>query len=251
MPVRVSEFFGYLLGYVLGAFFAAGSFLRNARILHPRGILFCGELEPVPDSPLRFPTHVLIRFSGGWWKYNEWPDALGIAIRLSERKITSVVPGPGDRDFLFASFRRPWELFLSPMLTEQHDFQMNSYFSISPFELSSGEKVEFMIDPSRGHRSGGNRNDRLLGNVLGGGVVLRLMMKAHGQKSWKPVARIVVKDEQFLDQESLRFHPFMCGDGIRPYGFIQHLRLGTYRMSQWARPGAESVDLHSGSASPS
>lgn len=238
----MSEFFGKICGYVLGVFLAAGSILRNARIFHPRGLLFSGDLQVLPDSPVNFPTHVMVRFSGGWWKYEEWPDALGIAIRMSERKITTVVPKPTDRDLLFASFRRPWEIFISPLLTDHHDYQSNSYYAISPFELETGERVEFMVDPVRGHRSGGSRNDKLLGNVLGGGVVLRLMIRTRGSSSWKLIARITVRDELELDQEALRFHPFMTGEGLRPAGMIQHMRFGAYRMSQFVRPGAESVE---------
>src|SRR5689334_14424492 len=107
MPVRISEFFGYLLGWPLGLILAAGSILRNARFFHPRGLLFCGHIEPLPDSPIHLPEHLLVRFSSGWWKAFEWPDALGIAVRMSERPIKSAHASRNDIDLLFASFRRP------------------------------------------------------------------------------------------------------------------------------------------------
>ena len=43
----------------------------------------------------------------------------------------------------------------------------------------------------------------------------------------------------FLDQEALRFFPFQAGLGLRPRGFLQHLRIGTYKLSQWARPSSD------------
>ena len=242
MPARISELFGFLLGYPLGLIFAAGSILRNARIFHPRGLLFCAEIETLPESSLTLPSHAIVRFSSAWWKTREWPDVLGLAIRMSKNRINTVSPGKSDQDLLFASFRRPWEIFLAPFSTEHHDFQDNNYFAISPFTLSSGLIVDFMIDPSRGHRTVGTRDEKLTGNVMAGNVVLRLLMKERNQKTWRMVARINIKEETSLDQEGLRFHPFQNGQEIRPYGFLQYLRYGPYKMSQWVRPGKEITD---------
>lgn len=247
MLERISELFGFFLGYPLGLFLAAGSILRHSRIFHPRGLAFCGEIETYPESPLNFPPHALIRFSSAWWKFREWPDALGIAIRMSQAPVRSSAPARGDSDLLFASFRKPWEIFLSPFITDHTDFLANNYFAISPFHVNEKLKAEFMIDPSRGHRAGGTREEKLLGNVISGKVILRLLMRVHGQKSWKLIARIIVRDELQIDQEALRFHPFRCGLPLRPAGFLQHLRFGPYKMSQWVRPGAstEQVEDHS------
>lgn len=239
MIEKISELFGFLLGYPLGLIFAAGSILRNSRIFHPRGLLFCGEIETYPESPVKFPPHTLIRFSSAWWKFREWPDALGVAIRMSETKIHSASPSQGDIDLLFASFRKPWEIFFSPFMTDHTDYLANNYFAISPFRVNNQLKVDFMIDPSRGHRSGGSREEKLLGNVIGGKVVLRLLMKVRGQANWKMVARILIHDESQVDQEALRFFPFRSGTKLRPAGFLHHLRIGPYKMSQSVRPGSE------------
>jgi hypothetical protein len=239
MVTRIAELFGLVFGYIIGIFFAGGSILRNSRFFHPRGLLFCGELEALPDSPIPLPPHVLIRFSSGWWKYKEWPDVLGISLRLSESPVRNIVPLKNDRDFLFASFRHPWELPVAPFFTDHHDYLANSYYAISPFRLKSGEYVEFMIDPSRGNRTTGTREEKLTGNVMSGKVILRLLMKTEKQESWKLIGRIRVRDESDMDQEALRFHPFLTGRDLRPAGFIQHLRYGTYRLSQWVRPGSE------------
>lgn len=239
---RISELIGFLLGYPLGLFFAAGSILRNSRIFHPRGLLFCGEIETYPESPVKFPPHALIRFSSAWWKFREWPDALGVAIRMSDKVIKSPTPSSGDTDFLFASFRKPWEIFFSPFITDHTDFLANNYFAISPFTVNEKMKVDFMIDPARGNRPTGTRAEKLEGSVIGGRVVLRLLMKVRGQKTWKMIARIMILDESQVDQEALRFHPFRTGRAIRPTGFLQHLRFGPYKMGQWVRPGSEVTD---------
>lgn len=247
MLEKISELIGFFLGYPLGLFFAAGSILRHARIFHPRGLAFSGTIDTYPDSPLTFPPHALIRFSSAWWKFREWPDALGIAIRMSEAPVRSPVPARDDTDLLFASFRKPWEIFLSPFITDHTDFLANNYFAISPFHVNENSKAEFMIDPSRGHRAGGTREEKLMGNVISGKVILRLLMRVQGQKSWKLIARIMIQEEEQIDQEALRFHPFRCGVALRPAGFLQHLRFGPYKMSQWVRPGisTEEAEDHS------
>lgn len=239
MPIRISEFFGFILGWPLGLILAAGSLLRNARFFHPRGLLFCGEIEAAPDSPVKLPSHVLLRFSSGWWKHVEWPDALGIAVRMSFTPIKTTATHKDDIDLLFASFSRPWQMFLSPFMTEHHDYLSNSYFAISPFQLHDGRIIDFMLSPSRGHRTGGTREENLLGNVLGGKTVLRLMIKERHQETWRMVGRIMIREESHLDQESLRFHPFHTGTEMRPYGFLQYLRKGPYTLSQMVRPGSE------------
>ncbi|MFL5785317.1 MAG: hypothetical protein ACJ76H_11940 [Bacteriovoracaceae bacterium] len=241
MPVRISELFGYLLGWPLGLFFAAGSILRNARFFHPRGLLFCAHIESVDDS-LPLPLHAIVRFSGAWWKHVEWPDVLGLTIRLSEKVVRSASPKEKDQDLLFATFQRPWQIFAAPFFTEHHDYLANTYFAISPFRLPDGRIVDFMVNPSRGHRSGGSRDDKLLGNVLGGRTMLRLMMKERKSENWKMVARIHVEKESDIDQEALRFHPFHAGQNIRPFGFLHYLRIAPYRMSQRVRPGSEVTD---------
>ena len=192
MIANISELFGFILGYPLGLFFAAGSILRNSRFFHLRGLLFKGEIESYPESPLKFPRHVLIRFSSAWWKFREWPDALGVAIRMSEKEITNPEATPGDIDLLFASFQRPWQIIFSPLLTDHTDFLANKYFAISPFSVSRKMKVDFMIDPARGGRSGDTREEKLLGSVIGGRVILRLLMKVRGQENWKMLVRILV-----------------------------------------------------------
>lgn len=239
MPARISELIGFLLGYPLGLFFAAGSLLRNARFFHPRGLLFCAEIETLPDSPISFPVYALVRFSGAWWKTREWPDVLGLTIRMSKNRINSVTPGKSDQDLLLASFRRPWEMFFAPFTTEHHDFQDNSYYAISPFVINPGSVVDIMVEPTSGQRMSGTREEKILGNVMAGNVILRLLMKERKNKNWKMVAKIRVIEESGLDQEALRFHPFQSGCGIRPYGFLQYLRYGPYKMSQWVRPGRE------------
>ncbi len=239
MPARISELLGFLLGYPLGLFFAAGSLLRNARFFHPRGLLFSAEVETLPESPVLFPRHALVRFSGAWWKTREWPDVMGLTIRMSKNRIKSVTAEKEDQDLLFASFRSPWEMLLAPFTTEYHDFQENSYYAISPFTINPGTVVDIMVEPTSGQRMAGTREEKLTGNVMAGNVVLRVLMKEKNKKNWRMVAKIRMLEESYLDQEALRFHPFQAGADLRPTGFLQYLRHGPYKMSQWIRPGKE------------
>lgn len=250
MPAKFSEFIGFILGAPFGLFFAAGSLLRNSRFFHPQGLVFSAETANV-DGSLPLPANAIVRFSGAWWKSREWPDVLGVTIRFRETAITDENSLPGDQDLLFASFRRPWQMFAAPFFTEYEDFLANNYFAVSPFELRDGRIVDFMLDPGRGHRTQGTREEKLQSSVLAGSAILRLMMKEREEKSWKLVARITLLEEVALDQEALRFHPFRCMPGIRPYGFLHHLRFVTYRMSQRVRPGIDHPLRSRESASPS
>lgn len=237
---RISELIGFVLGYPVGLLFASGSILRNARFFHPRGLLFSGEVDTSPESPFPLPPHAMIRFSSAWWKNQEWPDVLGVTIRMGRTPLRRVSAEREDQDLLFASFRRPWEIFFAPFFTEFRDFLDNSYYAISPFRLKDGRIIDLMIEPSRSQGGHGNRNEVLLGEVLGGKVFLRLMMKERDKENWFMAGKIRVIDELNLDQEALRFHPFQCVPELKPAGFLQHLRFGTYHMSQWVRPGVSS-----------
>ncbi len=241
MLTRFSELIGFLLGYPVGLFFALGSLFRHARFFHPRGLLFCGEVETLPESPFPLPTHAMIRFSSAWWKHFEWPDVLGVSIRMSDRRVRSVVPYRNDQDLLFASFGHPWEMFLAPFFTEYKDFLANSYYAVSPFRSRNGELFDLMLEPSKGTRSQGDRSEKLFGEVMSGKVVLRLLMKEKNKNAWTMVGKIRLLDELHLDQEALRFHPFQSSGEFRPAGFLHYLRFGTYHLSQWARP-AESPE---------
>lgn len=168
---------------------------------------------------MKFPENAMIRFSSAMWKNKEWRDVLGVSIRFGEIQ-----------DLLFASFNHPWQTPIGPFLTKYHDFFLNDYFAVSPF-IVNGKKVYFKLQAEDFKIYDGSRNEKLRKNI--GHSKLILMMGK--EKEWTQIAEVSLLEEIQIDQEQLRMNPFRAGLGIHPKGFIQHLRIGSYRFSQFGR----------------
>ena len=217
---KLGKFFGYCLGVIT----ALVSFIRAGRMFHPAGSLF--EAQVTSD---RFPDHAMVRLSSAWWKEYEWPDALGIALRFSSRNFHSVTPYPNDQDLHLVSFSQAWMMPFSPFITDHRDFFNNEYFSVGLFEYKN-HLVRYRLAPKQHPTIKGSRQERLQEAVLAGEACFILY------ENEKRVAEIKLLRVLHFDQEALRFYPFLNGLGIRPRGFLQYLRIGAYRLSQWARP---------------
>lgn len=219
---NLPEALGELIGYPVGLLTGAISFLRNARMFHPKGILTKAEVESLlPDMP--FTEKVLVRFSSALWKDREWKDVLGISLRFYRDKVPV-------QDLLFASFPYPWETPIGPFLTDHKDFFANTFYAVSPFEYQ-GEKMKFKITFSDTCQ-GENRHEKLMYGIHHHHY---LILWKGDDKNWTQVARIRLLKEIALDQEDLRMAPFLNGLGIKPVGFIHYLRIGAYRFSQKGR----------------
>jgi hypothetical protein len=119
---------------------------------------------------------------------------------------------------------------LGPFMTKYHDFFWNDYFAVSPFEVN-GKTVYFKLMAEDFKDLEGTRQERLKKNI----GIARMILMMGKEKEWHPVAEISLLEEMQIDQEKLKFNPFLNGLGIYPKGFIQHLRVGSYRFSQFGR----------------
>ena len=216
------EKIGLIHGYILGFFTGLISFLRSSRMFHPRGVVFGAEV----DSKF-LPEKALVRFSSAWWKNKEWPDALGISIRFHEdNKI---------QDLLFASFSSPLLLFISPFITNFKDYLENMYYGVGFFQRD-GRIVKYQIHPIRTEKIQGSRKQRLEHDYLQGETTLELLEEDQETKESKVIASIRLVERLEIDQEQIRFSPFRNDFNILPRGYLQYLRVGAYKLSQWARP---------------
>lgn len=229
--MKIIETIGWFLGFPLGLFTGTVSFLRSSRMFHPNGIIVLSEVHSLTED-IHFPDKAILRFSSAWWKQKEWMDVLGISIRFGANG-KSVRVRPQEQDLLFASFERPWQIGLGPLITDIHDFFYNDYFSVSPFYFKN-LSVEFKLTPKFFHQVTGSRVERLLQDIEDK-AELRLWMRKIPEKEWFAIADIKLSQVLSLDQEELKFNPFQNGLEIYPKGFIQHLRVGSYRLSQWGR----------------
>lgn len=217
--MKILEAAGTAAGYPLGLLTGSISFLRAARMFHPRGVHVLAKVRSL-ETTIAFPPEALLRFSSAMWKKRNWRDVLGVAVRFGDKQ-----------DLLFASFEHPWQTPVGPFLTRYKDFFQNAYYAVSPFRFQN-ETVYFKLTPHSWNEVQGTRNEILEANFQSG--VFRLWMRKKKGK-WKPAADIHLQQEISLNEEELFFNPFLDGLGIQPAGFIHHLRIGSYMMSQKGR----------------
>ena len=252
-PLLASEKAGRLLGYSLGIWTGAISFVRDSRTFHPHGLCFHASVEPISSDPVaaRLAGHAFVRFSSAWWKEKEWVDVLGLTVRFTKSPELRAEPLSDDQDLLFATIEYPWQTPIAPLFTRFHDFFKNPFYAVSPFEVfgqgSERDWRKFRIVPvcsARREPNGPSRNEHLRDLVSRGEAVLRLEIASPEEEKrgeWRGIATIQVERETVADAPALRFSPFQCGRGVRPRGFTHALREGTYRLSQWGRALRDSV----------
>ncbi len=215
---------------------------RSARAFHPVGLTFGGHLAPVPDSAFsslagRLHGHVLARLSPALWQNGvEWLDVLCIALRIRRSGVVSDHhPAPNDQDLLFATVRSPLSLLTAPLTTDASDFISNAYWAVSPFSTVHG-RVELRLRPLSSRQGAGPRQARLREAVVGGRARWTLEARRTLTLRWQPLAHLVLDHETTIDQEALRFDPFLNGLDIVPAGLVHAIRRATYAASQRARP---------------
>lgn len=242
------EQLGRVSGWLMSPLWAAGSVARHARVLHPVGQLVEGTVEVIdPPEDLAalasaLEGSALVRFSGALWKRygTHLPDVLGCAIRIRDRDHEH-----GDQDLLFATIKRPWTLGFATLTTDVDDYLANSYFAISPFELSGvAARFYLRLRPLRRGGGGETRAERLASALLTEPVPIAIEASYRPRGPWREVARLRL-DRLSTDEPGLRFDPFEDGRGIHPRGIVHGLRRGAYRASQAARVRLRGVRPYS------
>ena len=239
------ERMGSALGWLSAPAFAAVALARRARVFHPEGIVLTGRVEPIAiDGPLgavaeRLAGPALVRFSTALWRRGkEWPDALGCAIRFRSSDEPSTQPDPGDQDLLLATIRTPIATPLGPVGTHVHDFLANRYFGTAPFDVLGVGRAKWRLvgegegEPVPSPNELGDRGRRLAESVARGSATLRLELRRTWRPRYEPVARVSLESVAVVDQDRLRFSPFLAGRGIEPRGFVHALRRGAYAASR-------------------
>jgi hypothetical protein len=241
--MKLMEQIGRGVGWALSPLTAAGSFIRRSRLFHPDGVVYRAEVlpavvaGPAGDVAARLAGPALVRLSSGWWKGGkERPDALGVSIRFRSDTSATPEPAPGDQDLLFASFPSLWLLPIAALMTNQHNFLANDYFAMAPFDIEGLGRVKLRLRARR-VPAVGDRQTSLERATAAGIAVFELEARRLGLRSrYERIATIRLLSRAFVDQEALRLSPFRSGRGIVPRGFVQAARIGTYALSQLARP---------------
>lgn len=243
--MSLSEELGRVIGALWGPAVRVGAALRHARLFHPEGITYRAEVKACAAraslEPLaaRLAGPALVRLSSALWRgQREWPDVLGLAVRLRSEEAVTEAPSPGDQDLLFATVRSPWTLGLAPLSTDTHDWLENDYYAVSPFRVSGLGRAKLRITSSRADAPGGTRVERLEAALQAGQARFTLEVfprKGEAAGRWHPVAQLRLVEQVTLNPATLRFWPYRDGRGLRPVGFVHALRIPTYRQSQEAR----------------
>jgi hypothetical protein len=237
------------LGRIVGALWApavrVGAALRHARLFHPEGVTYRAEVKPITPReslmPLasRLAGPALVRLSTALWRgQREWPDILGLAVRLRSDESITEEPSAGDQDLLFATVRSPWTLGLAPLSTDTHDWLENDYYAVSPFQVEGLGQAKLRVVASHADAPGQSRVERIEAARQAGQARFTLEIRlARGASAgrWYPIAELRLLEQVELNPATLRFWPFRAGRGITPVGFIHALRIPTYRQSQEAR----------------
>jgi len=236
---------GRVAGWAMAPLFGLTSLTRQARTFHPRGPTYHAAVKTHPQaSPeltrvgTRLVGPALVRFSGALWKHApHTQDVLGCAVRFRRDDEETPEPASDDQDLLFATIKRPWTMPFAPITTDVEDYLANDYFAVSPFDIGLDERVYLRLHPIHAStREDGTRDERLAREVVIGGALLELEVSADPFGPWRPLLTVAISRVAHIDGEALRFRPFRDGRGVHPRGFIHALRVGTYALSQLARP---------------
>lgn len=205
---------------------------RDARVFHPRGVLFRARWEPVHaprvigDSPLVTGEHdALVRFSRAVGVPAPAPDILGVAIKVLD------VHGPGrDQDLLLASSGNA--PVLRRLLLPMRDFGGTTFSSLLPYAVGDGRAL---VTAS----AAAHRRDQLTYAAIEDGTVDPPMLTVElrtlaGRRV--PVATVVPGERLSPEAAAdIRFDPWHTGRSLRPTGLLNRLRRPAYQASQEGR----------------
>lgn len=246
----VVEAAGWVAGWALAPLVAVGTAVRGTRLFHAEGQTHRAVASAAADDERLLPLSrrlsgpALVRTSAALWSGREWPDLLGLSVRFFGRG------GPGRRvatdrglqDLLMVSASSLLGLPLSFALTDVHDVLANEYHGLVPFRvagLGDGWIRAVWLNTSP---AGATRGERLARAVEQKVASFRVEVRPDAEDRWLPLVAVALQERVTIGPE-LHFQPFRDDAGLRPTGFVEALRVGTYitgQASRGARPATEA-----------
>lgn len=247
-PKRLSEAMGLWAGSLVAPIFALGSWLRQGRVFHPKGIHFRATTNAVENvdeqlsevAQALVKNDALVRFSTGMSRREKaiLPDVLGISIRFgSGDRANNYEPREDAQDLLMITAKSLFMLRRGAIATDQENFAGNIYHGAAPFEVGEQPNMLLRLVPlTHIETSGTDRYQNLRQAVDEGDVTFRLeAAKMSLPNKWYPLVEIRLTSEVLVDETELDFWPFRTGRGIVPQGFVQWSRPVPYLLSEYGR----------------
>lgn len=234
-PMSLRESLGRVAGVMLSPLVAVGTWLRDARLAHPSGVVCGADVVPHPhpgDPALaalaaRFAGGAIIRFSGGFWRRIDAPEPLGCAIRFRGPRPLVAEATAGDQDLITATT----SLY-------HHDYLRRPYYAFGPFDLDALHGLAVRLMPVENDiHPGRTRRERLLAAMSVGRATLRMEIRPRADQTapWLPLCDIRALEVLPIDQEDLGFSPWRTGLGLVPRGALQAFRAAIYPAGLAAR----------------
>jgi hypothetical protein len=243
------EMIGKGVSVLLAPLAALGSFLRGARLFHPRGVVYRADVRAeVTEGAVgvlgrRLAGPALVRLSSAG-------PVLGVAVRFGSPPVAVPSQGTPLQDLILLSVPRLADLPVAARLTEPRDFLANSYYAIAHSRAEGLGVVELRLVPRERIGEARSaldadtaRDDRLEREVAAWAAVFELEVRQVARGApWQPVATVTLTGQAEVDQEKLDLNPYHDGLGLVPAGFLQGLRWAVYPASQLGRRLRRGLD---------
>ena len=235
-PKSIREVVGWAAGVMLSPLVVVGTWLRDARLAHPSGVVCAADVVPLVkeegEGPLsafatRFTGGAIVRFSGSFWRRVDAPEPLGCAIRFRGPRPLVADASPGDQDLITATT----SLY-------HRDYLRRPYYALGSFDADRLHNVAVRLMPVEVDlHPGTSRRERLLNAIDTGQATLRLEVRPRRERdaAWQPLCELHLRGLLLLDQEKLGFSPWRTGLGLVPRGALQAVRAIVYPAGLAAR----------------
>jgi hypothetical protein len=166
LPEGALETLGALAGWILAPAVAVATRARGTRLIHAVGEV--REIDVMPESscPRSLARSLrgrgLARFSAALGREGgaEWPDVLGLALRLQGPR-QSLRPQESDQDLLLVTATSAADLPAALFRTDPHDFLANTYCGMAAFEVAGLGRADLRVRWQASSPPGRDRFDRL------------------------------------------------------------------------------------------
>jgi hypothetical protein len=213
---------------------------RWVRLLHAEGQTYTADAFAEAADPRlrrlaeRLSGAALVRLSAALWRGREWPDVLGLSLRFFGQP-KARPEAPSRQDLFLASAPGIVGLPLGLLTTDPHDFLVNRYHGLAPFEVDGIGRLRLRAGWSQPAPPATSRFERLMAAVVEERAELALETRVRDDTEWRSLLRLRLRVPAMLDEHRCRFSPFNDRAGLRAAGLVHSLRRAPVTVAQKVR----------------